>query len=183
MDIGFATRILDAPEKAVVHEFYAGGGLLGLSLARSVGRVVLVEGDPAGAGDAKATVDALGVRNAVVREGAVEKLAPVLGHGQKPPFGVLLDPPRAGCRPKVLQAVTQKLRPQRIVYVSCDPDSLARDAAMLERGGYRLTLAQPIDMFPHTHHVEVVARFEALQKRDPARQRLLERAARKLRDA
>lgn len=71
------------------------------------------------------------------------------------PEVVLLDPPRAGCEEKVLAAIAQVM-PQRIVYVSCNPASLARDLAYLEQNGYQAEVAQPVDMFPMTHHVETV---------------------------
>jgi 23S rRNA (uracil1939-C5)-methyltransferase len=72
---------------------------------------------------------------------------------------LLVDPPRAGLERPVLDAMLA-LEPQRVVYVSCDPATLARDAALLEAGGYALAYAQPVDVFPQTRHVEVVARFD-----------------------
>src|SRR5437868_14263575 len=69
----------------------------------------------------------------------------------------LIDPPRAGCHPKALQAL-QQLGPRAICYVSCDPSTLARDIAALCSGGrYRLIAAQPIDMFPQIYHIESIA--------------------------
>ena len=72
------------------------------------------------------------------------------------PDVVLLDPPRAGCEERVLAAIC-KVKPERIVYVSCNPASLARDLAYLEQNGYKATIVQPVDMFPATSHVENVA--------------------------
>jgi 23S rRNA (uracil1939-C5)-methyltransferase len=74
---------------------------------------------------------------------------------------VVLDPPRAGLTPKAVRRVLE-LEPQRIVYVSCNPTTLAGNAELLTEGGYRLERVRPVDMFPHTHHVECVARFEAV---------------------
>ena len=68
---------------------------------------------------------------------------------------VVLDPPRAGCEQRVLEAIA-KVRPQRVVYVSCNPASLARDAAILRDKGFVVRKVQPVDMFPHTSHVETV---------------------------
>ncbi|MBZ0286006.1 MAG: 23S rRNA (uracil(1939)-C(5))-methyltransferase RlmD, partial [Anaerolineae bacterium] len=72
---------------------------------------------------------------------------------------VLLDPPRAGMDAKALRALV-KIAPKRIVYVSCDPATLARDTKQLAGAGYRLIDAQPVDMFPQTYHIETVATFE-----------------------
>lgn len=79
------------------------------------------------------------------------------------PEVVLLDPPRAGCEEKVLAAIAQVM-PQRIVYVSCNPASLARDLAYLEQNGYQAVVAQPVDMFPMTHHVETVVLMTRVKK-------------------
>ena len=79
----------------------------------------------------------------------------LLSKGIKPNV-VLLDPPRAGCDKKVL-AVIAEVKPHKIVYVSCNPASLARDMAFLTEHGYKAIKAQPVDMFPMTNHVETVA--------------------------
>ena len=71
------------------------------------------------------------------------------------PNVVLLDPPRAGCEEKVLTAIAEA-KPERIVYVSCNPASLARDLAYLEKNDYKTLTVQPVDMFPMTSHVESV---------------------------
>ncbi len=73
---------------------------------------------------------------------------------------VVADPPRAGMHPDVVRALGL-LQPRRILYVSCNPSSLARDAQILrEQGGYQMTRVQPFDMFPHTYHVETLALLE-----------------------
>jgi 23S rRNA (uracil1939-C5)-methyltransferase len=67
----------------------------------------------------------------------------------------VMDPPRAGCGPRVIEAVVAR-QIDRMVYVSCDPATLARDVRQLIAGGYRLIEAQPIDLFPHTYHIETI---------------------------
>jgi 23S rRNA (uracil1939-C5)-methyltransferase len=73
---------------------------------------------------------------------------------------VVLDPPRQGCPGSVLEAVGARLRPRRIVLVSCAPEALAREGAQLERLGYAARPVQPVDMFPHTPHIEAVAALD-----------------------
>ena len=93
---------------------------------------------------------------------AAVKMQELVEQGVRPEV-VLLDPPRAGCEEKVLAAIAQVM-PQRIVYVSCNPASLARDLAYLEQNGYQAEVAQPVDMFPMTHHVETVVLMTIVKK-------------------
>ena len=80
----------------------------------------------------------------------------ISGHGR--PDVIITDPPRAGMHPDVIDTII-KARPARIVYVSCNPATQARDLALLDRY-YKVTAVQPVDMFPHTPHVENVVRLE-----------------------
>ncbi len=68
---------------------------------------------------------------------------------------MVVDPPRKGCEPELLDGIL-RLSPERIVYVSCNPATLARDVKHLAQGGYEMNEAQPVDMFPHTGHVEAI---------------------------
>jgi len=68
---------------------------------------------------------------------------------------IVVDPPRKGCDPALLETILA-IQPERVVYVSCNPSTLARDLRVLEDGGYRTVEATPVDMFPHTGHVECV---------------------------
>ena len=169
---------LDAPADAVLVDLYCGGGLLGLSLANRVRRVLGVEDNANSIEDAEATARSNGIRNAAFKRAAVERIVSSLARGAKPPYAVLLDPPRSGAAPNVLRAIAQELAPERVVYVACDVDSLARDAARLEGLGYRLGPVQPLDMFPHTAHVETVAVFDRVPQVDPLKRRMAERLRR-----
>jgi 23S rRNA (uracil1939-C5)-methyltransferase len=71
---------------------------------------------------------------------------------------MILDPPRAGCHPRAIKSI-RLIRPRKIVYISCNPATLGRDVADLIEGGYRLERAIPIDLFPHTYHIEAVNRL------------------------
>jgi 23S rRNA (uracil1939-C5)-methyltransferase len=73
---------------------------------------------------------------------------------------VIMDPPRQGCPPRVLAAVFEQMRPAKVVYVSCNPDALAKELPVILKAGYRATRAQAVDMFPHTNHIETVMAFE-----------------------
>src|SRR5258708_34282030 len=95
--------------------------------------------------------------NIATLEGTLERLLGQLYYRRERVDSALVDPPRAGCHPKALQAL-QSLAPRAICYVSCDPSTLARDIASLcANGRYRLIAAQPIDMFPQTYHIEGMA--------------------------
>lgn len=132
---------------------YCGVGTFALSLADKVGYVIGIEED-AGA-VAHARLNAVELADAEFIEGSVEAFLPQLD--RRIDLAVL-DPPRQGCKPEALTALIE-LAPRRIVYVSCDPATLARDARRLADGGYQLVEVQPVDMFPQTYHIESVALF------------------------
>jgi len=133
---------------------YCGVGTFALSLADQVGQVIGIEEAAGAVADARLNVAEL--TNVEFIEGSVEALLPQL---DRPIDLAVLDPPRQGCKPEALRALIE-LAPRRIVYVSCDPATLARDARKLAGGGYRLVEVQPVDMFPQTYHIESVAMFE-----------------------
>jgi 23S rRNA (uracil1939-C5)-methyltransferase len=107
--------------------------------------------------DARASATLNNQSNIITLEGTLERLLGQIHYRRERIDLALVDPPRAGCHPKALQAL-QTLAPRAICYVSCDPSTLARDIATLCTGGrYRLVAAQPVDMFPQTYHIESIA--------------------------
>ena len=136
-------------------DLYAGAGLFAAFLAGAGASVDLVEADP---GSIRAARRAFHDQPAVViHQDSVDSW--IAGRTDRPD-GVLVDPPRRGCDPEVVHRMLE-VRPPRIVYVSCDTASFARDTAILSGGGYRLQRAVPVDAFPMTHHLETVALFVA----------------------
>jgi 23S rRNA (uracil1939-C5)-methyltransferase len=142
-----------------VLDLYSGTGAISLQLARRCRRVYGVEVTQAAVDDAARNAAANGIANCTFLAGEVRFVLPALITEGVSAQVVVADPPRAGFHPKALRALLQ-MGPARIVYVSCNPATLARDAGELVRGGYRLEWVQPVDMFPHTPHIEVVARLE-----------------------
>jgi 23S rRNA (uracil1939-C5)-methyltransferase len=141
----------------VLLDAYCGVGLFGLALAEAVAEVIGIESSPSACEDC--AVNAGSRDNVTLHEGEVEAVLPaLLAQGQHVDLAVI-DPPRAGAGPQVIQGLAA-LKPRRIAYVSCDPATLARDAVHLGAAGYHLVEAQPVDMFPQTYHVETVALWE-----------------------
>jgi 23S rRNA (uracil1939-C5)-methyltransferase len=147
---------LVGPTVGHLADLYAGVGVFGLSLMGRAERVTLVESSQSAVADARHNAARLSAPHVTTQHGDAAELTPRLVAAADPPDVVVLDPPRAGCRPPVVEALAGAGGPRRIVYVSCNPVSLARDLAVLVAGGLRITDIVPVDMFPHTHHVEVV---------------------------
>ncbi len=149
-EVGPASPLLD---------LYSGGGLFTVPLAQRGAWVVAVEENRQAVRDAEANLRLNKVPPSRVRLVA-ERAEDAMHRLQLEMFEVVvLDPPRQGCPDAVLDGVC-RLEPARIVYVSCNPERLAVERARLERGGYRLSRLQGVDMFPHTDHIEAVAVFE-----------------------
>ena len=141
----------------VVYDLYCGAGTISLFVADAVQKVVGVELVEEAVENARASAEANGVGNCTFVAGdMLELFRPALVEAQGRPDVLVLDPPRAGLHPKVVGQIAA-LRPERIVYVSCNPQSQARDlGALSEAATYRIEAVQPVDMFPHTHHIESV---------------------------
>jgi 23S rRNA (uracil1939-C5)-methyltransferase len=141
----------------VVFDLYCGTGTIGLSLARSAASVWGVEISEESVACAIENAEANGIANARFFAGNVGQSLEELRQRAGPPDVVVVDPPRAGLAGKALRR-TGALRAPRIVYVSCNPTTLASDLAVLRDDfGYRLDRCTPVDMFPHTPHIESVS--------------------------
>jgi 23S rRNA (uracil1939-C5)-methyltransferase len=141
-----------------VLDLYAGTGAISLLLARRATRVYGVELSAPAVADAGRNARANGIDNCVFLPGEVRHVLPALMREGVRAEVVVADPPRAGLHPKAVTALAA-LTPERIVYVSCNPATLARDVGDLSRQGYHLEWVQPVDMFPQTPHIEAVARL------------------------
>lgn len=168
--------LVDAPRDARIVDLYCGGGLFALAMADRVARVFGVEDSEQAIADAQSSADSNGFTNTHFRAGRVETMIRGLARNREKPYAVILDPPRAGCDEAVIHGVAEELQPLRVVYVSCDPATLARDLARLVACGYVLQELTPVDMFPHTSHIEAVAVLDRARRReDPTARRLFER--------
>ena len=143
----------------VVYDLYTGTGTIANFVARQAKKVVGIEYVPEAIEDAKVNSAVNGIDNTIFFAGDMkDMLTPefVAKHGQ--PDVVITDPPRAGMHPDVIQTLLQ-VAPERIVYVSCNPATQARDLQLMDTQ-YKVAEVQPVDMFPHTHHVENVVLLE-----------------------
>ena len=137
-------------------DLYSGGGLLSLPLAKRGRRVVAVEENKRSIEDGIETARVNKITTCEFVQSRVESFIKKLPRTQKF-HTIILDPPREGCAEWLMRLIGRGLRPKRIVYVSCNPQALAGDLAGLTQSGYRIDEIQPIDMFPHTAHIESVA--------------------------
>ncbi|MFV9506343.1 MAG: class I SAM-dependent RNA methyltransferase [Oscillochloridaceae bacterium umkhey_bin13] len=144
-----------APGKYLL-DLYSGVGAFALPMAAAGASVVAVEEHPGAVEDGRQSANLNGVTGVRFVRGAVERALPPLEGSFD---GVLLDPPRRGCHPAVLEALAEQ-RPPRLVYVSCHPGILGRDLPPLLRAGYQITQIQPVDLLPQTPHIETVVTLD-----------------------
>lgn len=142
-----------------VLDMYSGIGLIGLALAGDAGEVVGVEAVPSAVRDAEELRARLGLGHVRFVEGEAERLIPAWADAGERFDLVIVDPPRAGLHPKALEALV-RIAPKAIIYVSCNPVTLAANAREIIAAGYRMGEVRPVDLFPHTPHVESVVRFD-----------------------
>lgn len=157
--VGIVLDSIDARVPSVL-DLYSGSGLFTLPLAARGHRVVAVEENIRAVGDAAKNLDVnrLDPRQVRLVGARVEDALRELGRQRFD--AVVLDPPRQGCDPAVIEHVFGRLAPRRAVYVSCHPASLAREMPAIRGHGYHISTVRPVDMFPHTAHVEVVTVLE-----------------------
>lgn len=143
----------------LVYDLYTGTGTIANFVARQARKVVGIEYVPEAIEDAKVNSDLNGIDNTLFYAGDMKDILTndfIAEHGR--PDVIITDPPRAGMHNNVIDVILAA-EPKRIVYVSCNPATQARDLQLLD-GKYKVTAVQPVDMFPHTHHVENVVQLE-----------------------
>jgi len=143
------------PSQSRVIDLYAGSGLFAIPLAAAGREVIAVEENRSAVADGEAALKL----NPTAQRGCrfiarrVEQAISGLRHAD----AVVLDPPREGCARRVLQEVFARMKPPTAIYVSCNPEALATDLGQIRAAGYVIASLQPVDMFPHTAHIETVA--------------------------
>ncbi|WP_339168476.1 23S rRNA (uracil(1939)-C(5))-methyltransferase RlmD [Paenibacillus sp. FSL R5-0341] len=142
--------------KETVIDAYCGIGTISLFLAQHADQVYGVEIVPEAIEDARSNAMLNDMKNVKFEVGASEDVIPRWKEQGIEADVIVVDPPRKGCDPRLLDTILE-MKPERVVYVSCNPSTLARDLRVLEDGGYRTVEVTPVDMFPHTVHVESVA--------------------------
>ena len=141
------------PAGETVLDLYCGAGTIGLSMAQDAKEIIGVEIVPEAVRDAKENAARNGIGNArFLCADAAEAAETLRSEGVRPGV-ILVDPPRKGCAPELIETIF-RFSPKRLVYISCDSATLARDVALLQKGGYTVQTAAPFDMFPRTGHVE-----------------------------
>jgi 23S rRNA (uracil1939-C5)-methyltransferase len=153
---GVVAELADLHGWERLYDLYCGIGTIGLSLARRVGELWGLEVVPEAIADAIANAQRNEITNARFFAGDTRLALPELAAKAGRPDVLVVDPPRAGLSAKVVRRIIETA-PNRIVYVSCNPTTLAPNAAQLVEAGWRLRTVAPVDMFPQTPHIECVA--------------------------
>lgn len=146
-----------------VLDLYCGAGTIGLSMSKNAKEIIGVEIVPEAIEDAKINAELNGIKNARFICGDAAQAAETLKNEGVTPDVIILDPPRKGCSPEMINTAVQ-MNPERIVYISCDPATLARDCGIFKDLGYTAIKATPVDMFPRTGHCECVVLLERKEK-------------------
>ncbi len=152
---GKAMEYAQLTGRETVLDAYCGVGTIGLIASKNAGKVLGVELNRDAVKDAVANAKRNDIRNCRFINADAGDFMLALAEDGAAPDVVFMDPPRAGASLEFLRSLL-KMAPERVVYISCDPETLARDLQVLTKGGYTVLAAQPVDMFPHTNHVEAV---------------------------
>jgi len=143
-------------------DLYSGVGGIALWLSQNFQEIGGVDDVRSAIEDAEANAELNAIDNARFLAQPVEQflkgVRPHVNKGSDPKLTVTVDPPRSGCSPEVIKGILT-LRPRTLVYVSCDPGTLARDLALLIKGGFHVQEVQPVDLFPHTPHIETAVKL------------------------
>lgn len=150
----FELATADAGNPCTAFDLYCGTGNFALYLSRTATTVVGVDSEEEAIADAWDNAAMNGINNIKFMSMPIEEAKKTLQQGSRP-ITVILDPPRSGCSASLLQTISE-IKPERIVYISCNPATLARDLSYLQQNGIKAIKAQPIDLFPQTSHVETV---------------------------
>ncbi len=149
-----AIQLADISKNDTVIDAYCGIGTIGIVASKKAGKVIGVELNSEAVSDAKINASINNIKNVTfVNADAGDFLVEYAKNAKAD--DVIMDPPRSGSTPEFLNSLL-KIKPDRIVYISCGPDTQARDIKVLVKGGYKVTACQPFDLFPHTEHVETV---------------------------
>lgn len=158
-----ALEYAELKENDTVFDIYCGIGTISLFLAQKASKVYGIEIIEDAIKDAKINAKLNNLNNVEFYVGKAEEVVPKMYSEGKTANVVVVDPPRKGCDEKVLDTIVS-MKPDRVVYVSCNPSTLARDLAYLDERGYKCVEIQPVDMFPHTMHVECCALMSRVEK-------------------
>lgn len=154
-------KYLDLKGNEIVLDLYCGIGTIALYISKYAKKVYGVEIIKEAIEDGKENLELNGVKNVEFIRGKSEDVLPKMNAQGINIDAIIVDPPRKGLDKTLIDSIT-KANPQKIVYVSCNPATLARDLGYLENGGYKVKQVQPVDMFPMTTHVEAIVKLEKL---------------------
>ena len=149
-----AIQLADISKKDTVIDAYCGIGTIGIVASKKAGKVIGVELNSEAVSDAKINASINNIKNATFVNADAGDFLVEYAKNAKADV-VIMDPPRSGSTPEFLNSLL-KIKPDRIVYISCGPDTQARDIKVLVKGGYKVTACQPFDLFPHTEHIETI---------------------------
>ncbi|MEG2672718.1 MAG: 23S rRNA (uracil(1939)-C(5))-methyltransferase RlmD [Ruthenibacterium sp.] len=156
-------RLAQLKSTDILLDLYCGAGTIGLSMAQNCAKLIGVEIVAEAVESAKQNAAAMGVTHAEFLCADAGKAAEKFAKDGLAPDVIVLDPPRKGCDNATLEAVI-KMAPARVVMVSCNPATAARDLQILQKNGYQINTVQPVDMFPRTRHVECVVLMSRVSK-------------------